>query len=72
MLREGTILDTTLIAAPPSTKNRDRQRDPQMTSSKKGNQWHFGMKAHIGVDTAHGLVHTEAARFVAGPVSGFL
>ncbi len=49
ILREGTIVDATLIAAPPSTKNRDRQRDPDMTSSKKGNQWHFGMKAHIGV-----------------------
>ena len=58
ILREGTIVDATLIAAPPSTKNEARQRDPEMTSSKKGNQWHFGMKAHIGVDTAHGLVHT--------------
>lgn len=63
ILREGTIVDATLIAAPASTKNRDRERDPEMTSSKKGNQWHFGMKAHIGVDTAHGLVHTmEATR----------
>ena len=58
ILREGTIVDATLIAAPPSTKNEARKRDPEMTSSKKGNQWHFGMKAHIGVDTAHGLVHT--------------
>ena len=58
ILREGTIVDATLIATPPSTKNEARQRDPEMTSSKKGNQWHFGMKAHIGVDTAHGLVHT--------------
>ena len=58
ILREGSIVDATLIAAPPSTKNEARQRDPAMTSSKKGNQWHFGMKAHIGVDTAHGLVHT--------------
>jgi IS5 family transposase len=58
ILREGTIVDATLIAAPPSTKNQARKRDPEMTSSKKGNQWHFGMKAHIGVDTAHGLVHT--------------
>ena len=41
-----------------ATKNEMRKRDPEMTSSKKGNQWHFGMKAHIGVDTAHGLVHT--------------
>ena len=58
ILREGTIVDATLIAAPPSTKNRAHQRDPEMSSSKKGNQWHFGMKAHIGVDLAHGLVHT--------------
>jgi IS5 family transposase len=58
ILREGTIVDATLIAAPPSTKNEARKRDPEMTSSKKANQWHFGMKAHIGVDTAHGLVHT--------------
>jgi IS5 family transposase len=58
ILREGTIVDATLIAAPPSTKNKARKRDPEMTSSKKGNQWHFGMKAHIGVDTAHALVHT--------------
>ena len=56
--REGTIVDATLIAAPPSTKNEAGKRDPAMTSSKKGNPWHFGMKAHIGVDTAHGLVHT--------------
>jgi IS5 family transposase len=58
ILRQGTIVDATLIAAPPSTKNRDRKRDPDMTSSKKGDDWHFGMKAHVGVDTAHGLVHT--------------
>jgi IS5 family transposase len=58
ILREGTIMDATLIAAPASTKNEARQREPEMTSSKKGNQWHVGMKAHIAVDTAHGLVHT--------------
>lgn len=58
ILRQGTIVDATLIAAAPSTKNRDRKRDPDMTSSKKGDDWHFGMKAHIGVDTAYGLVHT--------------
>jgi IS5 family transposase len=58
IVREGTIVDATLIAAPPSTKNRTRTRDPAMSSSKKGNQWHFGMKLHIGTDTAHGLVHT--------------
>jgi IS5 family transposase len=69
ILREGTIVDATLVAAPPSTKNRERQRDPDMTSSKKGNQWHFGMKAHIGVDTAHGLVHTMEA--TTGKVSDY-
>ena len=58
MLRGGTIVDATLIAASPSTKNEAGRRDPEMTSSKKGNQWHFGMKAHIGVDAESGLVHT--------------
>lgn len=69
ILREGTIVDATLIAAPPSTKNRARRRDPEMSASKKGNQWHFGMKAHIGVDTAQGLVHTVEA--TAGKVSDY-
>jgi IS5 family transposase len=58
LLREGTIVDATLIAAPPSTKNRDRARDPDMHQARKGQQWHFGMKAHIGVDLDSGLVHT--------------
>ena len=58
LLREGTLVDATLIAAPPSTKNRDRARDPDMHQTKKGKQWHFGMKAHIGVDLDSGLVHT--------------
>lgn len=58
MMREGTIVDATLIAASPSTKNKDKQRDPEMHQSKKGNDWHFGMKAHVGVDAASGLVHT--------------
>ena len=58
LLRGGTIMDATLIAAPPSTKNKARERDPEMSHSKKGNQWHFGMKAHIGVDVHSGLVHT--------------
>jgi len=57
-LRQGTVVDATLIAAPPSTKNRTRQRDEEMHQSKKGNQWHFGMKAHIGVDAHSGLTHT--------------
>lgn len=58
LLRGGTIVDATLIAAPPSTKNKSRQRDPEMRPSKKGNQWYFGMKVHIGVDAQSGLVHT--------------
>ena len=58
LLRGGTIMDATLIAASPSTKNTDGKRDPEMSQSKKGNQWYFGMKAHIGVDMKSGLVHT--------------
>jgi len=60
MLKSGTVVDATLIAAPSSTKNKDGQRDPEMYQTKKGNQWHFGMKAHIGVDAHSGLVHTVA------------
>jgi len=56
-LKEGTIVDATLIHAPTSTKNRSRQRDPEMHATRKGKQMYFGMKAHIGVDTARGLVH---------------
>lgn len=58
LLREGTIVDATLIAAAPSTKNKSGERDPEMHQTKKGNQWYFGMKAHIGVDAQSGLVHT--------------
>ena len=57
LMREGTIVDATIIAAPPSTKNARRERDPEMHQTKKGNQWYFGMKAHIGVDAKSGLVH---------------
>ena len=56
-LREGTIMDATLIAAPTSTKNKAKQRDPEMHQTKKGNEWHFGIKAHIGVDAETGMVH---------------
>jgi len=58
MMREGTIADATIIAAPPSVKNEAKSRDPEMHQTKKGNQWYFGMKAHIGVDAESGLVHT--------------
>jgi IS5 family transposase len=54
MMREGTIADATIIAAPPSVKNEAKARDPEMHQTKKGNQWYFGMKAHIGVDAESG------------------
>jgi len=66
LLRAGTVVDATLIAAPSSTKNEGKERDPEMHQSKKGNQWYFGMKAHIGVDADSGLVHT--VRGTAGNV----
>lgn len=58
LLRNGTIVDATIIHAPSSTKNADKARDPDMHQTRKGNQWYFGMKAHIGVDVESGLVHT--------------
>ena len=58
LLKTGTVVDATLIAAPSSTKNKDHKRDPDMHSSKKGEQMYFGMKAHIGADAESGLVHT--------------
>ena len=58
LLKAGTAVDATLIAAPSSTKSATGKRDPDMHQTKKGNQWHFGMKAHIGVDADSGLVHT--------------
>jgi len=58
LLREGTIVDATIINAPPSTKNESRTRDPEMKQTKKGNQWYFGMKAHVGTDTRRGLAHS--------------
>lgn len=59
-LSGGTIVDATLIAAPPSTKNHDKSRDPEMHQTKKGNDWHFGMKPHIGADSKTGLVHSAS------------
>lgn len=58
ILKEGTIVDATIIAAPSSTKNKEKKRDPEMSSTKKNNNYHFGMKAHIGVDNKKGLVHS--------------
>jgi len=58
LLRHGTLVDATLIAAPSSIRNASGQRDPEMHQSKKGKQWHFGMRCHVGVDSNSGLVHT--------------
>lgn len=65
LMKGGSIVDATIIAAPSSSKNKKQKRDPEMSSTKKGNQWYFGMKAHIGVDAQSGLVHhleTTAAK----------
>ena len=61
ILKKGTIVDSTFIESPSSTKNREKKRDPEAHSAKKGNTWHFGYKAHIGVDEKSGLVHTVKA-----------
>jgi IS5 family transposase len=57
----GTIVDATILHAPSSTKNREQQRDPEMHQTKKGNQWYFGMKAHVGVDSKSKIIHTAVA-----------
>ena len=61
IMHGGTIVDATLIAAPSSTKNEKGERDPEMHQTKKGNQWYFGMKVHIGADAGTGCVHTVTA-----------
>jgi IS5 family transposase len=58
---QGTVVDATIINAPSSTKNKAKQRDPDMHQTKKGNQWYFGMKAHIGVDSKNRLIHSVVA-----------
>lgn len=58
MLREGTIVDATIINAPSSTKNATKRRDPEMKQTRKGNQWYFGMKAHVGTESKRGLAHS--------------
>jgi IS5 family transposase len=68
LLRHRTIVDATIIHAPSSTKNKERKRDPEMHSTKKGNQYYFGMKAHIGVSEKHGP--TGHAVCVIEPVDG--
>ena len=76
LLREGTIVDATIINAPSSTKNQDRTRDKEMRQTKKGNQWYFGMKAHVGTDTGRGLAHsvvvTDAAVHDSQVMDGLL
>src|SRR5207244_9510994 len=57
----GTIVDATILHAPTSTKNREQQRDPEMHQTKKGKQWYFGMKAHVGVDSNTKIIHTAVA-----------
>ncbi len=60
MLKEGTIVDASIMEEPSSTKNRKREHDPEMKQTRKGNQWHFGMKLYVGVDDQSGLVHSLA------------
>ena len=61
ILKKGTIVDSTIISAPSSTKNREKERDPDAHQTRKGNTWHFGYKAHIGVDRDSGIIHTVKA-----------
>ena len=61
IMHGGTIVDATIIHAPSSTKNTTKSRDPEMHSTKKGNQWYFGMKIHSGADAGTGYVHTITA-----------
>ena len=70
LLKAGIAVDATLVAAPTSTKNKDKTRDPEMHSSKKGNHWHFGMKAHIGVDADSGLVHSTSVSKAKNAIEG--
>ena len=65
-LKTGTIMDASIVDAPGSTKNKAGERDPEMPQVKKGNQWYFGMKAHIGVDAESGLTHTLATTSANG------
>jgi len=61
-MKHGTVVDATLIAVPSSTTSKEKKHDPEMTQTRKGNQWYFGTKAHIGVDAESGTVHTVACR----------
>ena len=68
-MKQGTIIDATIITAPSSTKNEKGERDPEMHQTKKGNQWYFGMKVHIGVDSETGLIHSVETT-AAVPIQG--
>ena len=67
LLKEGSIVDATIIHAPSSTKNQEKKRDPDMSSTKKNGQWHFGMKMHLGVDAQSGLIHSLEATTAKWP-----
>ena len=69
ILEKGSIVDATIIHAPSSTKNKERKRDPEMTSTKKGNTWHFGMKAHVGTDTQGSVYSVEVTTVSTGKKS---
>jgi hypothetical protein len=71
-LRSGTLVDATIIDAPPSTKNKAKARDPEMSSTKKGNDWYFGMKAHVGVDADSGTVHSPDTTTARSGMSFFM
>ena len=71
-MREGTLVDATLIEAPSSTKNKQGARDPEMTSTKKGNDWYFGINAHVGVDIDSGVVYTLVTSTANGVVDHLL
>jgi len=64
LVSQGTMVDATIIHAPSSTKNRDKARDPDMHQTRKGNQWYFGMKVHVGADVDSGAVHRRGARYM--------
>lgn len=67
LLKQGSLVDATIVNAPSSTKNKEKKRDPEMSSTKKNGQWHFGMKMHIGVDAHSGLIHSLEATTAKTP-----
>jgi len=71
MLRQGTVVDATIIHAPSSTKNKEGRRDPEMHQTKKGIMYFFGIKAHIGIDAESGLVHSLNRRSISWRAAGY-